>query len=645
MGRLRKDHIYLILLLVVGLLNGLAFVFLVPPWQHYDEPNHFEYAWLIANRGRLPKLGEYDQDMRRATAISMIEHNFFKGMNFTPDLEPIDQPIWIGQYSQLGDPPLYYLLGSLPLWLPVESITTQLYLVRMVSLLLYLVSIFAAWGIMREITSEGNLMRLLVPLTLALLPGFSDVMTAVNNLVAGTVFFLLCLWGCVRLLVKGFSVINFLWAVSATLLCLFTAATAYLALPIFLLSVVMAIFHGKWRAVAFVSFCLVLLAGLVIIIKGDDAAFWYRSSLQDLPIRAQDGQAVIGTYVFQIDAGGEISPEWLVPAFQSIGKGLPAGTYSFGAWMWASQPMSVQTPTVGVGSQVTSNSIELGITPAFYAFPVEVKKDGLRTWISLAPKAGPVQEGLIYYDGLVLAQGVYPLDQAPAYAGVGGEHGTWGGKTFQNLVRNASAEAGGLRFIPSLDRIGGKVLPDNTIPSLLLTYLVDWKGAGWHYADVGRILLRSFWGAFGWGHVPLLRQAAYTLLAFFTVVAIAGCLARLILTGFKKDIFPFPRQFSWDIAMLFVLVFMLAWGSTFVRGTIYLASPVFYIPVARYAFPAILPTSLILAGGWTFILSIPFAFFKRWKDRPQAPAGWIYGLCLLTIDLYALWSITLFYRV
>ena len=645
MGRLRSDQKVLIIVLIAGLLNGLAFVFLAPAWQHYDEPNHFEYAWLIANRGKLPAPGDYDQDMRRATAISMIEQDFFRGMNFTPDLDPSEGPIWIGQFSQLGDPPLYYLLGALPLWLPVESITTQLYLVRMVSLLLYLATLFAAWGIMREITSEGNPLRLIVPLTLALLPGFSDVMTAVNNLVAATTFFTLCLWGCVRLLVRGISVTSLLWAGSAALLCLFTSATAYLALPIFLLALIAAIFPRRWRAIALVACCLAAAAGMLLLLKGGDAASWYRSSLQDLPMRAEDEQAIVGRHVFQIDTGGEISPNWLVPAFQSVGKELPAGTYTFGAWMWASQPMWVQTPTVGVGSQVTANSVEVGTTPAFYAFPVEVKKAGLRTWISLDPKAGSERGGVVYYDGLVLAQGAYPLDMPPAYEGADGTRGTWGGKAFENLVRNPSAEAGSLRLIPVVDRIGAKILPDDTLPSLLLTYLMDWKGAGWHYADVGKLLLRSFWGAYGWGHVPFSRQEAYTWLTLVSAIALAGCLVRLILSGFKKDFYPFPRQFSWAVALLFVITLLLVWGSTFVRGAIYLASPIFYIPVARYAAPAILPTSLLLAGGWIFTLSIPFVFVKRWKERPQVPAGWIYGLCLLTLDLYALWSIYQFYKL
>ena len=37
----------LVLLLLVGLVHGLIYVFLVPPWQHYDEFNHFQYRLSI----------------------------------------------------------------------------------------------------------------------------------------------------------------------------------------------------------------------------------------------------------------------------------------------------------------------------------------------------------------------------------------------------------------------------------------------------------------------------------------------------------------------------------------------------------------------------------------------------------------------
>jgi len=199
MLRLFRSH-PLRLILVVGLLHGLLYVFLVPPWQHYDEPAHFEYAWLLANRSGLPKSGDYDQTMRRAVATSMIEHNFFHNLDFLPDLESKTEPIWIG-ISQLDDPPFYYLLVSLPLRLLSSwDVTWQLYAARFISLNLYLVSILTAWGIISELVPVGNPLVWMVPASMALLPGYIDLMTAVNNDVGATVLFSLFLWGSLHML-------------------------------------------------------------------------------------------------------------------------------------------------------------------------------------------------------------------------------------------------------------------------------------------------------------------------------------------------------------------------------------------------------------------------------------------------------------
>jgi hypothetical protein len=43
--------------LLIALIAGLFYTYFIPPWQHYDEPTQFEYAWLIANRPGLPQLG------------------------------------------------------------------------------------------------------------------------------------------------------------------------------------------------------------------------------------------------------------------------------------------------------------------------------------------------------------------------------------------------------------------------------------------------------------------------------------------------------------------------------------------------------------------------------------------------------------
>ena len=89
---------------------------MLPPWQHYDEPSHFEYAWLIANRSLTPGDSDVDLTMRREIATSMLQYGFYRGLP-QPDLQQ-ENPlkIWIG-VSQLGKSPLYYTLVSLPLFL------------------------------------------------------------------------------------------------------------------------------------------------------------------------------------------------------------------------------------------------------------------------------------------------------------------------------------------------------------------------------------------------------------------------------------------------------------------------------------------------------------------------------------------------
>ncbi len=135
-SKMTKEHRVIYLMLLLGLFLGLTFICVVPPWQHYDEPTQFEYAWLIANRPGIPTRGESDQYMRREVAASMIEHEFFRDLGFKPNLLLLTKPIWIG-ITQAGSKPLYYWLASLPLRITQTADTTfQLFVLRMTSLLL-----------------------------------------------------------------------------------------------------------------------------------------------------------------------------------------------------------------------------------------------------------------------------------------------------------------------------------------------------------------------------------------------------------------------------------------------------------------------------------------------------------------------------
>jgi hypothetical protein len=64
------------IILIIALVQGLIFIFLMPPWQHYDEPNHFEYVWLLANRQMIPSPGDYDSNLSLAVLKSLANNDF-----------------------------------------------------------------------------------------------------------------------------------------------------------------------------------------------------------------------------------------------------------------------------------------------------------------------------------------------------------------------------------------------------------------------------------------------------------------------------------------------------------------------------------------------------------------------------------------
>src|SRR3954466_1513898 len=75
-GRAASDRVRLTLGLLIAFCPGLLYLCLQPPWQHYDEPTHFEYAWLIAHQPGLPPLGPVDHAVRRDIAASMFQYDF-----------------------------------------------------------------------------------------------------------------------------------------------------------------------------------------------------------------------------------------------------------------------------------------------------------------------------------------------------------------------------------------------------------------------------------------------------------------------------------------------------------------------------------------------------------------------------------------
>ena len=229
----------------------------------------------------------------------------------------------------------------------------------------------------------------------------------------------------------------------------------------------------------------------------------------------------------------------------------------------------------------------------------------------------------IYYDGLVLVEGKWPEKQAPVFQDINGKSGMWGEKSFDNLIRNASAEEAQPWIRSWMDYLSEKWF--SITPSNLITSIFDQKGSRWYYDVAFQNLLRTFWAKFGWGNVALIGNKPYRLLGTITAMGILGAVYAFI--NYRTKV-PMSQFLFLGLAMGGV------WIPTVVRGVPTLFTRLF-IPAARYSYPAIIPVALLLVTGWWAIL--------KWIcpriNLTKLGLSIIYVVGLACLALYALASL------
>lgn len=648
------------ILLILGLAIGLFFVFAVPPWMHYDEPGHFEYAWLIANRPGLPARGDYDQNMRRQISASIMEVDIEAYTGMTSDPLEVDRPIsiWLPQVED--HPPTYYFIAGLPLRLvPHSDIVFQLYLVRLVSLVMFLVIIWVSYRATCVLFKAGHPLTWMVPLFLVTLPSFVDIMTAANNDVAAALAFSLFIWVSIALIKRGFSPLRIAGLIGSLLACAFTKSTALMALPLTPLVILLALFRGKkYEKVAWLVIVASLVIGGALLFSWQESApaFFYSTNMATNPARETTPTAPVGQSV--IRQNGRFY-HMLTERDRALLEGKIA---TFGAWVWADETTSLRPPGIREGSlgipalatlpaptrerlrfpgvrdqnvippttiSFSPEVLELTTSPQFFAFNVVMPPlGGDMSWVYFEPAGdGSVQ---VYWDGIVLTAGDFTGSSLPTFDDADARRGTWNGTRFTNLIRNGSAETGWPVVSGWLSDLVD--IPNRYIPSIsLLLSFVDFQATSQYFFNTFSRMFRTFWSVFGWANVALFGQKPYRIFLVLTVVYLLG-----ILVGVIRKKWPLSPQISLFLAMAVVLQVLI----TVFRG---IGSWFWttYIPVGRYIYPAILAVGLLLMGGVDQWL--------RWISKTtRIPKGYVYGAVILIqvgILLWAILSITTFYRL
>jgi hypothetical protein len=597
----------LLIALFIATVHGLLYVFIVPPWEHYDEPAHAEYAWLIANKTPRPTEADVDRDMRFMFVRSMADSGFYADRGSMPAFDLAGPTPSIG-YSQLGDRPTYYWLAAVPMMiLRDQPIETQLRGARMVSLLLLLITVTCAWGVsitvsppqilvpldekrVLRIGEAGHPLRWLVPCGAALLPAFVDLMTAVNNDAGAIAMFSLFLWGSMRLLKKR-SWINALWVALSAIAAAAMKSTALFALPLGVLVFVLAFVPGRLRWAAFAAMPLLALIGMLVVFAGGDPAFWYRNASQDTPMRcdglACGGQLSAGQHAFTLAPAAEsiqLIPQEEVARLQ----GRPA---TLGAWLWSEVTQTVQMPALRFtfygqpdAPVLATQAVTIGPQPTWHSYKMDVPAGVKYGVVTLQPGHA---SGTVFMDELVLVAGDQTLDTPANLAAM------------PNAIRNGSAEQGWPWLRPWAHARITNLFSDPLRYNYLLSPL-DPAGAGHYYALSAQLLFETFWARFSWAQVAA-PPAVFTLLALFT----AGSIALTLLM--------WPRWRRWlrlDHAVVLSLALLALWALTFMRGTP-LLDVLTFLNVARYTYPAIIPALVLLLLGWSE-LAVMLA------DKPRA---------------------------
>uniref|UniRef100_UPI002ADE817B ArnT family glycosyltransferase n=1 Tax=Chloroflexus sp. TaxID=1904827 RepID=UPI002ADE817B len=229
-------------LATLALIHTLIYVFLVPPWQHYDEPGHFLYAAYIVRGG---VTAPDDVVIAREVADSMYRHNFWPP-GVRPDLlspRPPGIPT-----DQRHHPPLYYsVIATLIGPFRYMSVEYQLYLGRIFSAFLMMLTVIAVWRIGLTITPDEPQMALVLAALVAGTPAFVDLMSALNSDVlmnfAATTAFL----GFAILIRNGWCGSGVLLAVLGTGVALLTKRTAAPLLIPLLLALLWSVYRRPLR--------------------------------------------------------------------------------------------------------------------------------------------------------------------------------------------------------------------------------------------------------------------------------------------------------------------------------------------------------------------------------------------------------------
>jgi len=164
-------------------VQGIFYLFLIPPWQSPDETHHFEYIGLLAKNKELTPTAYENLDKKIIESMDT-----FHMWKYQSICRPHPLPHRLIKIPFFGRPgpvtyraPFYYHLSSFILkGLKIDDILNQFYLIRIFSFLFFLLIIYFTYLSAKFIFKDNDLACLASAFFVASLPQFLIINTSVN---------------------------------------------------------------------------------------------------------------------------------------------------------------------------------------------------------------------------------------------------------------------------------------------------------------------------------------------------------------------------------------------------------------------------------------------------------------------------------
>ena len=427
---------------------------------------------------------------------------------------------------------------------------------------------------------------------------------------------------------RGFNWLRLFALIFFSMICFFTKNTVMAAVLFVPIPLIFSLIRAGYKRYAWIATAVVLILGFFLVFDFGFPRNWYLEAGDPAGFVVADEQAPLGKKVFALDISEDVSLSRVSQLVQGSRGDQSKTIYTVGAWIWADQPAAVQTPTLHTTQRDVVRRVEVGREPQFFTFTEIVGAQFRPYKISLSPTSRSGEDPLtVYYDGIVLLEGDWGGD-IPEFSDASGSQGNWGGRNFTNLIRNPSSEYSGFTLRAWIADALLSVIPGN--PALTIGLLQDPTPLVPYYKSATKMLFHTFWARFGWAQVTLVGFRPYSILGFFTLVGIAGAVV-----AFWRS----RKRIHWELLIFLGLALVSLWGAALLRGITSYINGGYFIPVARYAFPVIIPSMLILNIGWLEIMR----WIEHYLKVPQRSQLWVLISLFVLLDILSIYSIYKFF--